>query len=231
MLSALPPAVFDHIRPAMEVVDLVRGQVIYHVDEPVTQIYFVDRGLISLVKSMQDGRTVEIGAVGIEGFSGCFALVSGEPAIFEALVQIPGSAFCLGADVLRKEMERNETVRGLVQKYLHYCLGQLAQTAACNRLHSLEERCCRWLLIAHDNARSDRFQLTHEFLAMMLGVQRAGVSLTMNILQRAGLVSYARGVVTVTDRSALESASCECYVTVHAQLDRFFGAPKTSRAV
>lgn len=214
----------------MESVELARGQVIHHVDEVVNHTYFVDRGLISLVKTMQDGKTVEVGAVGIEGFSGCFALVSCEPAIFEAIVQIPGAAVRIGCDVLREEMAKNEAFRALVQRYLHFCLGQLAQTAACNRLHSLEERCCRWLLIAHDNVLADSFPLTHEFLAIMLGVQRTGVSLAMNILQRAGLVRYSRGIVTITDRRALEATSCECYVAIHSQLDRLYGSPKAPAA-
>jgi CRP-like cAMP-binding protein len=226
VLLALPQAVFEHIRVDLEMVDLLRGQTIYHVDEHVNHIYFVDRGLISLVKSMQDGRTVEVGAVGIEGFSGCFALLSGEPAIFEAIVQLPGSAFRIACNVLRKEMARSEAFRSLVQRYLHFCLGALAQTAACNRLHSLEERCCRWLLIAHDSARSDNFQITHEFLAMMLGVQRTGVSLTANILQRAGFIEYSRGHVTIIDRLGLEATACECYVAIHSQIDRLIGAPK-----
>jgi len=226
ILLAVPQDAYENLRPHLELVDLVRGEIVYHVDEPVNHIYFVDRGLISLVKSMQDGRTVEVGAVGIEGFSGCFALLSSEPAIFEALVQIPGTAFRIGSDVIRKEMAKSVALRDLVQRYLHFCLGQLAQSAACNRLHTLEERCCRWLLIAHDNARSDSFQLTHEFLAMMLGVQRTGVSLTAKILQRAGLIGYSRGRVTIVDRPGLEATACECYVAIHSQLDRLFGAPK-----
>ncbi len=231
ILLALPPATFERIRSNLEHVDLVRGQIVYHVDLPINELYFVDRGLISLVKTMQDGRTVEIGAVGIEGVTGCNALFGMESAILESIVQLPGSALRVRADTLRKEMAADGALRGYIQKYAHFAVAQLAQTAACNRLHSLEERCCRWLLIAHDNARSDSFRLTHEFLAMMLGVQRSGVSLTASILQKAGLICYARGIVTVTDRPGLEAAACECYRAIHAQLDRLFGSPKKARGL
>jgi CRP-like cAMP-binding protein len=228
LLLALPEAVSERIRPELEVVDLVRGEIIFHVDSPINHLYFVDRGLISLVKTMQDGRTVEIGAVGLEGVTGSEALFGITSAMLESIVQIPGTAFRIASGVMRKEMARSEPLRALVQNYAHFAVGHLAQTAACNRLHSLEERCCRWLLIAHDSARSDTFPLTHEFLAMMLGVQRTGVSLTANILQRAGLIRYTRGIVTITDRQALEATACECYTAIHAQLDRLFEAPKQS---
>jgi CRP-like cAMP-binding protein len=222
LLLALPQATFENVRQNLEMVDLVRGQVIYHVDAPVKHVYFVDRGLISLVKTMRDGRTVEIGAVGIEGVAGSNALFGIERTILDSIVQVPGTALRGDCQAMRREMERSESLRDLIQCYAHFAVSQLAQTAACNRLHSLEERCCRWLLIAHDSARSDSFALTHEFLAMMLGVQRTGVSLTANILQRAGLIRYSRGYVTVTDRPGLEAAACECHSTIHAQLNHLF---------
>jgi CRP-like cAMP-binding protein len=222
ILLALPPVAFKNIRPELEIVELVRGETLYHVDAPINHLYFVDRGLISLVKTMQDGRTVEIGAVGLEGVTGSEALFGIKSAMLESIVQIPGTAFRVGSTFMRKEMARSEALRILIQKYAHFAVGHLAQTAACNRLHCLEERCCRWLLIAHDSARSDTFPLTHEFLAMMLGVQRTGVSLTANILQRAGLIRYSHGIITVTDRPALEATACECYAAIHAQLKRLF---------
>jgi CRP-like cAMP-binding protein len=226
ILLALSPAAFKNIRPELEVVHLVRGEIIYHVDAPINHLYFVDKGLISLVKTMQDGRTVEIGAVGLEGVTGSEALFGIESAMLESIVQIPGTAYRIGSTLMRQEMARNEALRALIQRYVHFAVGHLAQTAACNRLHCLEERCCRWLLIAHDSARSDTFPLTHEFLAMMLGVQRTGVSLAANILQRAGLIRYTRGIVTIADRQALEATACECYAAIHAQLRRLFDPSK-----
>jgi CRP-like cAMP-binding protein len=187
-------------------------------------LYFVDRGIISLVKTMHDGRTVEIGAIGIEGVSDSNALFGIDAAVLESIVQVPGSALRVRQRVLRRQVEESPSLRNLLMRHAHFAVNQLAQTAACNRLHSLEERCCRWLLIAHDSARADSFLLTQEFLAMMLGVQRTGVSLTASILQKAGLIHYSRGRVTVTDRSGLEAAACECYGTMRAEIDRIFSS-------
>lgn len=211
----------------MQKVTLTPRQSIFRPGEPMEHVYFPDSGLISLVKSMSDGRTVEVGVIGIDGAAGLFSLYEIEWAIWEAVVQAPGEAFRITAAALRQEMGRNEELSRLFRKYTYVFLSELAQTAACNRLHSLEERCCRWLLIAHDSATSDSFPLTHEFLALMLGVQRSGLSITANILQKAGLIRYTRGRITVTDRPGLEDAACECYQTVQAQLRDFLeaGAP------
>jgi CRP-like cAMP-binding protein len=222
MLRAMPQAVFGRLRPKLDLIKLSRRDVIYEADAPIQHVYFLDEGLISYVKAMQDGRVVEIGAVGIEGMTGANAILGIETAIFEAVVQVPGTAQRLDRKILQDEIARNEDARVLVQRYLHFTISELGQTAACNRLHSLEERCCRWLLIAHDSARSDVFPLTHEFLAMMLGVQRAGVSITASILQRAGFISYKRGRVTIVDRPGLEATACECYAATRAQLDQLF---------
>ncbi len=171
---------------------------------------------------MQDGRTVEIGAVGIEGVTGSNALFGINYAMLESIVQVPGTALRISRDILRGEMAKNETLRDILQRYAHFAVSEIAQTAACNRLHSLEERCCRWLLIAHDSARSDTFPLTQEFLALMLGTQRSGLSVIASILQNAGFIRYARGRLTIMDRAGLEATTCECYRTIQAQLDQVF---------
>ena len=225
ILLALPEAVFQRFRPHLEPVNLQRGRVIYRADERIEKLYFVNRGLVSLVKTMKDGRTIEVGAVGIEGLMGLDSLYGLDIAPLECIVQLSGTAFCVKAPPLRAEMARSRGLQTLLQRYYHVVASQFAQTAACNRLHGLEERCCRWLLIAHDSARSNTFQLTHEFLAMMLGVQRAGVSIAAQSLQQSGLIRYARGQMSVTDRHGLEAAACECYGTIRHLGDRlFFGA-------
>lgn len=137
------------------------------------------------------------------------------------MVQNPGTTFRIRRDNLQDMMAKDIALGQALAKYVHF-VAAFAQTAACNRLHHLEERCCRWLLIAHDNARADAFPLTHEFLAMMLGVQRAGVSITANVLQKAGLIQYKHGQVTITDRSGLEDAACECYRTMRMEFDKLF---------
>jgi len=223
ILLALSPETLRRIRPSLELVDITRGQSIDREDRSIDHLYFVNSGLISMVKTMRDGRTVEIGAVGIEGITDPYSLFGLDWAVIETFVQIPGTALRVKRDSLRREMERDGGLRELVQKYAGFTLGQFAQTAACNRLHPLEARLCRWLLIAHDSVPSDAFPLTHEYLAMMLGVQRAGVSIAMSFLKKAGLIQYERGHVNVLNRPGLDDAACECYGTARAQLGKLFG--------
>jgi len=222
LLLSLSPETLGRLRPNLEIEPLQRGQVIDRVDGKIENLHFVNRGLVSLVKTMRDGRSVEIGAVGIEGVTDPSALFGIETAIVETIVQVPGTAFRVPLEAVVREMTGNPDFRCTMKKYVRFAISEIAQTAACNRLHALEERCCRWLLIAHDSAMSDTFPLTHEFLAMMLGAQRAGVSVAAGILQKAGFIRYVRGSVTITNRTGLEKGSCECYASVMAELDRLF---------
>ena len=226
ILSSLSPATLKRILPNLEPMNTVRGQVIDQVDRPIEYIYFVNRGLVSFVKTMHDGRSVEVGAVGIEGITDPNALFSIDKAIVGSIVQIPGTAVRIRRDILKREMEKDTALLDVMHKCARFAISQLVQTAACNRLHTLEARCCRWLLIAHDNALTKSFPLTHEFLAMMLGVQRSGVTIAARFLQKAGLIQYTRGRVTITDQSGLQEAACECYGTMRAELERVFGATK-----
>ncbi|HEY2709858.1 MAG TPA: Crp/Fnr family transcriptional regulator [Caulobacteraceae bacterium] len=218
-LRALPPDALTRLRPHLEPVELVRRQSIYAAGEDPAYIYFPIRGLVSLVKAMSDGRVVEVGAVGVEGAVCLSGLLALPETVFESLVQLPGAALRIKSALFRDEAARDPGMADVVRRYVAVSLGQIAQTAACNRLHSLEERCCRWLLLAHDSARDDTFQLTHEFLALMLGVQRPGVTITARALQRAGLINYQNGRVTVADRPGLEANACECYAAVRHQYE------------
>jgi CRP-like cAMP-binding protein len=224
-LQSLTSADFERLRSNLEPIELVQGQPIYREDGPIDYLYFVDRGMISLVKTMKDGRTVEVSAVGIEGVLGWNAALGMKGALFDAVVQVPGAARRIDSAALRQAVEKSDTLRGRLQNYGEYAVCELAQTAACNRLHSLEERCCRWLLIAHDSARSDTFSVTQEFLSMMLGVQRTAVSIAANILQKAGFIRYSRGRLTVTDRAGLEAGACECYDTIRDRLAFLYSTP------
>lgn len=205
-----------------ELVTLRRGQTLYEVDAPIQHVYFVNRGIVSLVKTMRDGRTVEIGAVGNEGVAGVSALFDVDTSIFETMMQVPGTAWRASVENVRRVMAASKAFHDLVEGYVHVAMAQIAQTAACNRLHSLEERCCRWFLICHDAAGANEFQLTHEFLAMMLGVRRVSVSIAAAGLQQQGFIKYRRGRVHITSRPGLESHACECYSTVRAQTERLF---------
>ena len=225
ILLSLPWATLERLMPIMTLVKTARGDVIDHLDKPIANLYFVNQGIVSLVKTMRDGRSVEIEAVGIEGVTGPNVLFGVSSAVAESIVQIPGSAFRIRRDALTEVFEADGTLRDVLERYAHHAISRIIQNAACNRLHSLEERCCRWLLIAHDSALSDTFSLTHEFLAMMLGAQRAGVSIAAGFLQKAGYISYTRGRVTIIDRGGLENAACECYSTVRRQLDELLPPP------
>lgn len=226
LLRTLRPATRERLFAEMQPVKLLRGQAIDHHDGHIHHMFFVDRGFISAVKTMADGRTVEVGGVGVEGVTDPESVLGGDRAVLDSLVQIPGEAFRIRRDSLRREAERDAQLTQLIQDYTRFLLGVVAQTAACNRLHSLEERCCRWLLIGNDNAGSDKFPLTHEFLAEMLGGTRASVSIAARMLKNAGLIDYVRGDVTILDREGLEEACCECYRATQAELDRLFGGTR-----
>jgi len=226
LLLALPKASLRRLQPALELRKTTKGDVINRVDRPVEYYYFVNSGLISLVKLMRDGRSVEIGVVGIEGFASPHTLFGINRAALESMVQVPGSAFRIRRDDLIRFMAADANLRNTLEQYALFAFSAIAQTAACNRLHYIEERCCRWLMIAHDSALSDTFQLTHEFLAMMLGVQRSGVSIAANFLQKAGLIRYQHGQVTITNRRGLEEAACECYAAMHKEYERVIRAPR-----
>jgi CRP-like cAMP-binding protein len=197
--------------------------VLYRPNTSIEHVYFVERGLVSLVKTMQDGRTVEIGVVGINGITGIGGFLGVETAAFESIVQIPGYGRRMPMAILQQEAEKHVGVRVALLKYARFVLSEVAQTAACHRLHSLEERCCRWLLVAHDNAQADTFPLTHEFLAVLLGVGRSYVSAIATALRKAGFIRYLRGRITIIDRSGLEASACECYGSVRTQFHRLFG--------
>jgi CRP-like cAMP-binding protein len=222
ILLSLPQASLKRLRPALEFCAIAAGEVISRLGQPIEYRHFVNRGVISLVKTMKDGRTVEIGVVGAEGISNPCSIFGINTAIFENVVQIPGTTFRIKQDDLNELILQDDALAEAIEKYQRFFISAIGQTAACNRLHHLEERCCRWLLIAHDSARSDTFLLTHEFLAMMLGVQRAGVSIAAQSLQKAGLIQYRRGQVAIVNRTGLEEAACECYRAMQIEFDKLF---------
>ena len=228
ILLSLPESSLKRLRHAFEFRTIAKNEPIDRLDQPIEYMHFVNRGLISFVKTMLDGRSVEIGVVGIEGISNPYALFGINKAVLETMVQIPGTTFRIRREKLMDIMAQDDALEEAFEKYVHFSVAAIAQTAACNRLHYLEERCCRWLLIAHDSARSDTFPLTHEFLAMMLGVQRAGVSITASALQKAGLIQYRHGQITIINRSGLEDAACECYRVMGMEYDKLFRTRKKS---
>lgn len=224
LLATLAAERRDRLAPHLEPIELEHGQVIHAAGAVIEYVYFIERGLVSLVKAMSDGAVVEVGTIGVEGMVGLSSLIGINRVLVDVVVQAPGTALRVRPGVLAEEMAANQRFRDLLLRYGHALMLQFIQTAACNSLHSIEQRCCRWLLIAHDSARTASFPLTHEFLAMLLGVQRAGVSMAASALQKAGVIEYRYGRVTIIDRDRLEARACECYEAIRAALDQLLEA-------
>jgi CRP-like cAMP-binding protein len=225
LLAGLPKEEYERFLPSLETVSLRFGQVLYHPQEPIHYLYFPDNGcVVSLTTSLEDGSTVEVGAVGSEGLVGLSIFWGVQTTPYGAVVQIPGSAMRLNADVLKRMLNELRTLHGILLRYTHAMVVQIAQTSACNCKHALEERLARWLLVCHDRARSDDFPLTHEFIAEMLGVRRAGVTEAALSFQNSKLIRYKRGHITIMDRRGLEKAACECYRVVREELQNYLTA-------
>lgn len=223
LLAAISQEEHDRLLPDLENVFLDFKQVLYEPREPISHVYFPNNAVVSLLNLMADGAAVEVGVVGYEGIVGLPVFLGIDTISGKAIVQIAGDAMRMKADVFRAEANRDGPLHRLLQRYTQALLMQVSQTAACNRFHAVEERCCRWLLMTHDRVRSDQFPITQEFLSQMLGVRRASVSLTAATLQRAGLIRYSRGKMNILDREGLEAISCECYGIVKEEFDRLLG--------
>jgi CRP-like cAMP-binding protein len=190
---------------------------------PVDAVFFVETGMVSLIVTLEGGEQVEAGIAGPEGLIGLPLVYGNSHAITDSRVQMEGTALRIGAAALRAEMDRSAAFRGLLLRYALAFHAQVTLTAACNARHAIEHRLARWLLTAHDRAGADEFTITHEFLSLMLGVRRPGVTIAAGMLQKAGLIHYVRGRMEITDRLGLEAASCECYHTVRHEFARLLG--------
>lgn len=218
VLSALPQAEISRLAPHLSHVTLKQEQTL--LDGEARYAYFLEQGLASVVATVADGTTVEIGVVGVDGVVGIPILLGAGTAPGRTFIQIAGSGFRIESAVLKEEFERPGELRKYLQRYVQAYLVQTAQTAVCNRLHNIEERLSRWLLTCRDRMESDRLRLTHDFLGQMLGAPRTTVTLAAGLLHRAELIEYSRGIVTVQDRKGLEDTTCECYHTVRNEFRR-----------
>lgn len=211
LLAALPPDSLARLRPGLQLVEMPLRQVLHEPEVPIETVYFPEGGWASMLAFMEDGDAAEVGLIGFEGVVGLPVILADEADDLQALVQAPGQSFSLSAAALRRAMDEDPTLRHLLLRYALVHHGQVARTGACNGRHHIEQRLARWLLMAHDRAEGDKFPMTHEFLGMMLGVRRAGITVAAGLLQKAGFIRYERGHITITDRPGLESATCECY--------------------
>ena len=223
LLDTLPKAESERIYPDLQFVQLPLGSVLYESGDVLRHVYFPTNSIVSLLYVMENGASAEIAVVGNEGIIGVALFMGGETTPNRAVVQSAGQAYRLPAQRLKEEFRRNGVLQILLLRYTQALLTQMAQTAACNRHHSVDQQLCRWLLLSLDRLHSDTVNMTQELIADMLGVRREGVTEAAGKLQRRGVIRYARGKITVLDREKLERISCECYQVVKKETDRLLG--------
>lgn len=220
LLAALPASECRRLHKALEIVELEKRKVLHEPGTRITRVYFPRTAVASMVTTMEDGSCVEVATVGNEGVVGLPVFLGTQTMPMEVFIQIEGEAAVLPAAVLREAISNGGALRALLVRYTQALLSQIVQSGACNRLHPIDQRCARWLLLSHDRMPGDTFPLTQEFLSQMLGVRRATVTTAASILQRAGYIRYRRGRIEVTDRAGLEAASCECYRVIRTEYER-----------
>ena len=220
LLELLPQSDRDRVLAKMERIEGKLGAVVFERDQPLDYVDFPLCAVISVVIIMEDGAIAEAGTIGNEGMAGIPLLLNVQRSPAQAFYQVPGEAMRMSAAAFKEEIARGGPFRDMLQRYAQGFVNQLAQAAACNRLHPVDQRLCKWILMSHDRVGSDRLLLTQEILAQMLGVRRASVTIAAGMLQRAGFIRSHRGVITVLDRAGLEESACECYRVVRAELER-----------
>jgi CRP-like cAMP-binding protein len=229
LLAALPAAEYRRLLPLLKVEPLKFKQTLQGRDEKVRDVYFPNGGVCSVTSVMEDGRFVEVATIGKEGLVGALPFLADDKPVGESMVQVPVpdmSAHVMSITAFKHEIDQRSHLYNIVQQWSQAFFAMVMQTVACNGLHTVEERCARWLLQTHDRVGSDEFLLTQEFLAMMLGVRRPSVTIVAGTLQKAGLITYGHKKIQIRDRQGLEAASCECYKVTKAHFDR--NLPKTT---
>jgi cAMP-binding proteins - catabolite gene activator and regulatory subunit of cAMP-dependent protein kinases len=223
LLASASAETLKRLKPSLTLVPLVSGKILYGVDEKVDFVFFPRAGaMVSLLAVTEEGDTAEVGVTGFEGAVGIQAVLGGFNNTFDYLVQLAGDGWKLKAEALRQEFRRDQSFQNAVMQYMQASFAQISQTALCNRLHNVEERISRWLLLCQDRANGGQITLTHEMLGKMLGTRRSTVSLAAATLQQAGMIEYNRGRISIVDRKALERASCTCYSIVKKQFDGLY---------
>jgi CRP-like cAMP-binding protein len=220
LLASLAPLVIEGLNPHLIPLDLPKGKILHNSGQLIENVYFLEDGVCSIVATMENGTTVEAGIIGREGFVGVPVVLGTCQSLNQTFIQIPGYGYQIGANVLTEQFKAFESIRSSLLSAVQGLLVQSAQTSACNRVHELPERLARWLLMCLDRVQVNRVLITQEFLATMLGTRRSTVTVAAGILQKAGILEYNRGHVTIMNRDGLEEASCECYRVVHNEYVR-----------
>jgi CRP-like cAMP-binding protein len=223
LLAALPAPEFALIAPGLTPVDLQLGQPLHRAGDTIKHVYFPEIGFISALSVLSDGQPLEIGLIGAEGVAGVSVVLGSATSYCETMCQTGGAAHRMPVDAFKRSIEHAPQFRDLLLRYVHVFGVQVAQTAACNAHHELSQRLARWLLAAHDRSGQPQLSLTQDLIAVMLGVRRSTVSIAAGQLQRAGILRYQHGVITILDRVGLEKAACECYAAVVSEYRRMLG--------
>lgn len=221
ILNALPEEDYKRLSPDLKQVELDLGQVIYRAEEPIEYVYFPNNSMISVIANTSGGQSAEVGVIGFEGIIGIDVLLGSDSSMNENIIQLADGALRINTATVKKEFKRAGALHDSVLRFTRLLMVQISQTALCNRLHSVEERLARWLLMCRDRSATDDLNLTQEFLSVMLGANRATVTLAAIALQHIGYIEYSRGHIKITDREGLENFSCDCYKTVKQEYDRF----------
>jgi CRP-like cAMP-binding protein len=226
LLRSLAPSDFAALLPHFKRTGLLPREVLYAPNEPILVVYFPEQGYASMLATLREGDAAEVGMVGREGMLGVPIILGTDRSNLEAVVQGEGRALQVDADVIRHVVDENPAIRALLLRYAMAFSVQVTMTAACNNRHVVNQRIARWLLMADDRiGGSGDFAMTHEFLALMLGVRRSGVTVAAGALQKAGLIRYEHGRMHVTDRTGLEAAACECHLVANREYERLLGSP------
>lgn len=222
ILSRLPERELRAVEADLVPVSFSLGELVYDSHAPLHQVYFPTSAVFSIIKVMKNGAPVETEAIGREGMVGVEAIFEAEGVAGKMIAQVAGGACCMPIPRFREHLRRRPCFRAMVLRYGQTVLASLAQSVACNRLHNVNQRCAKWLLLTHDRVGADKFPMTHEFLSIMLGANRPAVTTAAAALQTAGSITYSRGVVRVVDRAGLERSACECYAAMTENLRRLF---------
>jgi CRP-like cAMP-binding protein len=223
LLAALPREEYERLLPHLERISFALGEVVYESGGEMAHVYFPTTSIVSLLYTMENGATAEMGLAGNEGIVGIALFMGGGTMPNRAVVQSAGGAIRMKAKALQNEFALGSQFQRLLLRYTQALITQISQTAVCNRLHAVEHQLCRWLLLSHDRVKADELIMTQELIADMLGVRREGVNVAAGQLQDAGAISYVRGRIKILDRLKLEAMACECYKVVRDEFDRLLG--------
>lgn len=223
LLAALPVVEYERLLPSLQPVSFSLGQVVYEFGGRLEYVYFPTTAIVSLLYTMENGSSAEMGLTGNDGVVGIALFMGGGTMPNRAVVQSAGGALRMRARVLQNEFAQGGKFQRILLRYTQALITQISQTAVCNRLHSVEQQLCRWLLLSHDRLKTDELVMTQELIGDMLGVRREGVTVAAGRLQSSGAISYVRGHITILDRAKLEEGVCECYRVVKDEFDRLLG--------